>query len=562
MAERKPVLLAVDDDREVVRAVERDLRNHYARDFTVVAAGSGEEALEIVRQLGPRGDPLALVVTDQRMPSMTGVELLAHVAAVAPDAKRVLLTAYADTEVAMRAINDIRLDHYLMKPWHPPEERLYPVLDDLLEDWRAATTPTEAVPTDGDGDALRVIGGRLSEASQRVRDLLANNQIPYHWIDVEEPSAQRLLADASVGTDRLPVVLTPDAEPLVAPDPGELAERIGLQTHEELAYYDLVVVGAGPAGLAAAVYGASEGLRTVVVERQSFGGQAGMSSRIENYLGFPAGLSGADLARRATTQARRFGSELLTAQEAVGIDVVGSTRVVRLADGSAIASHTVLLAPGVSYRRLGAKGADRLTGRGIWYGTASTGDAALLDGQEAFVVGGANSAGQAALHLARATQVTILYRGESLQKSMSQYLVDRIESMPDEIIVRVRAEVREAHGEEHLEEITIDEAGMLSRIPATAMFVFVGAEPHTDWLGNAPARSERGFILTGDQVLDVPKGCPPWPLKHREPLALETSIPGVFAAGDVRDQSIKRVASAVGEGSMAVLLVHKYLKDA
>ncbi|MET0937642.1 MAG: FAD-dependent oxidoreductase [Gaiellaceae bacterium] len=561
MAERKPVLLAVDDDREVVRAIERDLRNHYSRDFTVLAAGSGEEALELIRRLVPRGDPLALVVTDQRMPKMTGVELLAHVAAEAPDAKRVLLTAYADTEVAMRAINDIRLDHYFMKPWHPPEERLYPVLDDLLEDWHAAASHAPRL-ADADGDAVCVIGDRLSADSQRVRDLLANNQIAYRWLDVEDSRAGQMLSQASLTADRLPVVLVPDTEPLVNPDPAEVAERIGLQTDEELAYYDLVVVGAGPAGLAAAVYGASEGLRTVVVERQSFGGQAGMSSRIENYLGFPAGLSGADLARRATTQARRFGSELLTAQEAVAIDVVGSTRVVQLADGSSIASHTVLLAPGVSYRRLDAVGADRLTGRGIWYGTASTGDAALLNGQEAFVVGGANSAGQAALHLARATRVTILYRGESLQKSMSQYLVDRIESVPDEITVRLRAEVREAHGEDELEEITIDEGGKLSRVPATAMFVFVGAEPHTDWLGNAPARSERGFILTGEQVLDVPKGCPPWPLKHREPFALETSIPGVFAAGDVRDQSIKRVASAVGEGSMAVLLVHKYLKDA
>ncbi len=557
MAERKPVLLAVDDDREVVRAVERDLRNQYARDFTVLAAESGEEALELIRRLVPRGDPLALVVTDQRMPRMTGVELLAHVAAEAPDAKRVLLTAYADTEVAMRAINEIHLDHYLMKPWHPPEERLYPVLDDLLEDWRAASDAPRLAEVDG--DAVCVIGDRLSTDSQRVRDLLTNNQIAYRWLDVEDSRAGQMLSQASLTADRLPVVLVPDAEPLVNPDSAEVAERIGLQTHEELAYYDLVVVGAGPAGLAAAVYGASEGLRTVVVERQSFGGQAGMSSRIENYLGFPAGLSGSDLARRATTQARRFGSELLTAQEAVGIEVVGGTRIVKLADGSSIASHTVLLAPGVSYRRLDAVGADRLTGRGIWYGTASTGDAAMLDGQEAFIVGGANSAGQAALHLARATHVTILYRGTSLRKSMSQYLVERIESMPDEITVRLDTEVREAHGENVLGEITIDEAGTLSRIPATAMFVFVGAEPHTDWLGNAPARSERGFILTGDQVLHVPKGCPPWPLKNREPLALETSIPGVFAAGDVRDQSIKRVASAVGEGSMAVLLVHRYL---
>jgi thioredoxin reductase (NADPH) len=558
MAERKPVLLAVDDDREVVRAVERDLRNQYARDFTVLAAESGEEALELIRRLVPRGDPLALVVTDQRMPRMTGVELLAHVAAEAPEAKRVLLTAYADTEVAMRAINDIRLDHYLMKPWHPPEERLYPVLDELLEDWSAATSHAPAL-ADADGDAVCVIGHRLSADSQRVRDLLANNQIAYRWLDVEDSRAGQMLSQASLTAERLPVVLVPDAEPLVDPDPAEVAERIGLQTDEELAYYDLVIVGAGPAGLAAAVYGASEGLRTVVVERQSFGGQAGMSSRIENYLGFPAGLSGADLARRATTQARRFGCELLTAQEAVGIDIVGGTRVVKLADGSTIASHTVLLAPGVSYRRLNAVGADRLTGRGIWYGTASTGDAAMLNGSEAFIVGGANSAGQAALHLARATHVTILYRGSSLQKSMSQYLVERIESMPEEITVRLNTEVREAHGENQLEEITIDEAGTMSRIPATAMFVFVGAEPHTDWLGNALARSDRGFILTGDQVLNVPKGCPPWPLKDREPLALETNIPGVFAAGDVRDQSIKRVASAVGEGSMAVLLVHRYL---
>ena len=559
MAERKPVLLAVDDDQEVVRAIERDLRNRYAGDFTVVAAGSGEDALEILRQLSSRGDPVALVVTDQRMPRMTGVELLAQSQPLAPDAKRVLLTAYADTEAAMRAINEIRLDHYLMKPWHPPEERLYPVLDDLLEDWRAAVE-TVAAGTETDGDAVCVIGHHFSTESQRVRDLLANNQIAYRWLEVDEEPARRLLAEAALGTDRLPVVLLPDAEPLVGPDPAEVAARVGLQTEEELALYDLVVVGAGPAGLAAAVYGASEGLRTVVVERLTFGGQAGASSRIENYLGFPSGLSGADLARRATTQARRFRAELLTAQEATGIDVVGNTRVVRLAAGTEICSHTVLLAPGVSYRRLDAKGAERLTGRGIWYGTASAGDAALLDGQEAFVIGGANSAGQAALHLASGAHVTILYRGESLRKSMSQYLVDRIEEMPEEITVRLNTRVVETHGEEALESITIDEDGAVSQVPATALFVFVGAEPHSDWLGTAPARSDRGYILTGSQVLDLPENCAPWPL-DRHPLALETSVPGVFAAGDVRDQSIKRVASAVGEGSMAVLLVHQYLKS-
>ena len=557
MTERKPVLLAVDDDPEVVRAVERDLNNRYAHDFTVIAAGGGEEGLEVLRRLSHRGDPVALIVTDQRMPGMTGVELLAHSANLAPDAKRVLLTAYADTEVAMRAINEIRLDHYLMKPWHPPEEHFYPVLDDLLEDWRAGKAP--GAVADGDGDFVNVIGHRFSKESQVIRELLTNNQVGFTWFDVDEARGKQLLAEASLGTDRLPVVLTPDGEPLVAPGAAEVAERVGLQTAEELALYDMVVVGAGPAGLAAAVYGASEGLRTVVVERRTFGGQAGMSSRIENYLGFPAGLSGADLARRATAQARRFGAELLTAQEAVAVDVAGRTRIVRLADGTDIATHTVLLAPGVSYRRLDAKGADELTGRGIWYGTASSGDAALLGGKEAFIVGGANSAGQAALHLASGTHVTILYRGDSLQKSMSQYLVDRIEEMPEEITVRLNTRVVEAHGTDTLEEITIDEGGTVRTIPATAMFVFVGAEPHTDWLGTAPARSDRGFILTGSQVLNVPKGCAPWPLQ-RQPLALETSIPGVFAAGDVRDQSIKRVASAVGEGSMGVLLVHQYLK--
>ncbi len=557
MAERKPVLLAVDDDPEVVRAVERDLNNRYAHDFTVIAAGGGEEGLEVLRRLSLRGDPVALIVTDQRMPGMTGVELLSHSAGLAPDAKRVLLTAYADTEVAMRAINEIRLDHYLMKPWHPPEEHFYPVLDDLLEDWRAGTAHGAAA--DGDGDVVSVIGHRFSKESQLIRELLTNNQVGFTWFEVDEEPARQLLEEASLGTDKLPVVLTPGGAPLVAPDPAAVAERVGLQTAEELALYDMVVVGAGPAGLAAAVYGASEGLRTVVVERRTFGGQAGMSSRIENYLGFPAGLSGADLARRATAQARRFGAELLTAQEAVAVDVAGRTRIVRLADGTDIASHTVLLAPGVSYRRLDAKGADELTGRGIWYGTASSGDAALLGGKEAFIVGGANSAGQAALHLASGTHVTILYRGESLQKSMSQYLVDRIEEMPEEITVRLNTNVIEAHGEDALEEITIDEGGTVRKIPATAMFVFVGAEPHTEWLGTAPARSDRGFILTGPQVLNVPKGCPPWPLQ-RQPLALETSIPGVFAAGDVRSGANRRVAAAVGEGSAAIYSVHRYLR--
>jgi thioredoxin reductase (NADPH) len=557
MADRKPVLLAVDDDRDVVRAVERDLRAHYAREYTVLTAESGVAALDLLQRLGERGDRVALLISDQRMPQMTGIELLALGADLAPSARRVLLTAYADTEVAIRAINEIRVDHYLLKPWHPPEDRLFPVLDDLLEDWRA----TELDTTRGAADAerVRIVGHRWSEESQRVRDLLAHNQVPYRWLEVEEEETQELLAARGLANPaQLPVVLFPDGEILVGPEPPAVAERVGLQTQAVLAFYDLVVVGGGPAGLAAAVYGASEGLRTVVVERESAGGQAGQSSRIENYLGFPAGLSGADLAHRATTQARRFGAELLTAQGAVGLDASGTTRIIRLADGSDVASHTVLLATGVSYRRLDAEGAERLTGRGIWYGTASTGDATLLDGQEAFVVGGANSAGQAALHLARATNVTILYRGESLAKSMSQYLVDRIEASPN-ITVRLNTNIVEAHGDESLEEITLDEAGERSTIPAMAVFVFVGAEPHTEWIGDSIARSDRGFVLTGSRVLRA-KDCAKWPLE-REPFPLETNLPGVFAAGDVRDQSIKRVASAVGEGSMAVLLIHQYLKD-
>ncbi len=556
MADRKPVLLAVDDDRDVVRAVERDLRARYAQGFTVLTAESGPGALDLLERLSERGDAVALLLSDQRMPQMTGIELLAKGADIAPGARRVLLTAYADTEVAIRAINEIRVDHYLMKPWHPPEERLYPVLDDLLADWRATEGARRPA---ADNERVTIIGHRWSEDSQRVRDLLAHSQVPYRWLEVETDEGARLLEAASITGPKLPVVLFPDGDPLVGPDPAAVAERVGLQTRADLAFYDLVVVGGGPAGLAAAVYGASEGLRTIVVERESAGGQAGQSSRIENYLGFPAGLSGADLAHRATTQARRFGAELLTARGAVGLDWSGTTRIVRLSDGSDVASHTVLLATGVSYRRLEAEGADILTGRGIWYGTASTGDAALLDGKEAFVVGGANSAGQAALHLSQATKVTILYRGDSLAKSMSQYLVERIEESSD-ITVRLNANVVEAHGEESLEEITIDEAGVQSRIPATAVFVFVGAEPHTEWIGDSIARSERGFVLTGSQVIEVPSGCARWSL-DRHPFPLETNLPGVFAAGDVRDQSIKRVASAVGEGSMAVLLIHQYLKD-
>ena len=464
MAERKPVLLAVDDDQEVVRAVERDLRNRYARDFTVVASSSGEDALEILTQLSSSGDPVALIVTDQRMPRMTGVELLAQSAGLAPAAKRVLLTAYADTEVAMRAINEIHLDHYLMKPWHPPEEHLYPVLDDLLDDWRAGSAPATATGAETDGDAVNVIGHHFSRESQLVRDLLANNQIGYRWLEVDEEPARRLLAEAGLGTDRLPVVLLPDAEPLVGPDPVEVAARVGLQTEEELALYDLVVVGAGPAGLAAAVYGASEGLRTVVVERLTFGGQAGASSPDRELprlslrplrCGPRASrdCTGTPFPRRA---AHGAGGRRHRRRRAPPRRAARGRHRHRVEDGPADAAASPT---GGSTRRAPIGSPDGASG------TAPRPPAtrALLDGQEAFVIGGANSAGQAALHLASGTNVTILYRGDSLRKSMSQYLVDRIEEMTEEITVRVNTRVVETHGEEALESITIDENGSARR---------------------------------------------------------------------------------------------------
>jgi thioredoxin reductase (NADPH) len=551
MADAKPVLLAVDDDLEVSRAVERDLRSRYAESFHVLSADSGSAALDLLRRMVVRGETPALLLADQRMPGMTGVEFLAAAVEFAPGAKRVLLTAYADTDAAIRAINEIRLDHYLMKPWHPPEERLYPVLDDLLDDWRASSILTE--------DSVRLIGHRWSVESQRTRELLVRNFVPHRWLDAEQEEGRRLLAAAGLGVDQLPVLVFADGSTLTSPSQTEVADRVGLRTRAEHPFYDLVIAGGGPAGLAAAVYGASEGLRTVIIELEASGGQAGQSSRIENYLGFPSGLSGSDLARRATAQARRFGAEILTAQEATALDARGAARIVRLSDGSELACHAVLIATGVSYRRLEAPGVEELTGRGVYYGAAAAAEAALYADRSVVVVGGANSAGQAALHLARAARVTVVCRGASLERSMSRYLVERIEASP-EIGVRLNANVVEAHGDEHLEAITLDEAGNRSLLDADAAFVFIGAEPHTDWLGGLIARTERGFILAGPQVLQSRPGAPQWPLR-RDPLLLETNVPGVFVAGDVREQSIKRVASAVGEGSMAVLLVHQYLRE-
>jgi len=548
---RRPALLVVDDEPPVLRAVQRDLREHFGADYRVVAADSGAAAEEVMRGLLRRGESVALVLADQRMPGMSGVDLLERARDLHPRAKRALLTAYADTDAAIAAINRAGIDYYLQKPWHPPEERLYPTLDDLLDDWQADAAY--------DDPLARIVGHRFSPASHDVRDLLARNRVPYAWLDVDrDPDAQRLLDVAGVTPDRLPVVFLRDDAVLERPTALELADRLGLTTRAVLDFYDLVIVGGGPAGLAAAVYGASEGLRTVLVERSAPGGQAGQSSRIENYLGFPNGLSGADLARRANDQARRFGAELLTVREVEALEARGPQRVVRLAGGTELAGHTVLIATGVTYRRLEAPGVEALTGRGVYYGAALVEAESCAD-QHVAVVGGANSAGQAAVFLAaRASTVTMLVRGDSLKRSMSSYLIEQIEARAN-IDVRTGATVAVAHGDEQLDGIEISGPHGTERLDATAMFVFIGAAPHTEWVGARVGRDERGFVLAGPD-LAVLDGHVRWPLE-RDPYLLETSLPGVFVAGDVRHRSIKRVASAVGEGSMSVQFIHQYLAD-
>ncbi|HET6849016.1 MAG TPA: FAD-dependent oxidoreductase [Gaiellales bacterium] len=546
----RPVLLAVDDEPSVARAVERDLRRRYGQEFRVLRAESGEEALELLRDVALRGAPVALLVVDQRMPQMSGVELLEQSMELAPQARRVLLTAYADTQAAIDAINKVSLDHYLLKPWDPPEEQLYPVVDDLLDAWRAEA-PASA-------DCIEIVGHRWSRESHEARDFLARNQVPYRWLDVERDADARRLLAAANGRSDLPLVLFPDGTSVSRPDISELAERAGVLRRAQLPFYDLLIVGGGPAGLAAAVYGASEGLQTALVEREAFGGQAGQSSRIENYLGFPVGLSGGDLARRATTQAQRFGAELLTVQEVTGIEERGSAKVVNLAGGEELGASAVIVSTGVDYRRLEAPGVEQLTGRGIYYGGSRSEGVSCRD-ENVVVIGGANSAGQAAIYFAGYAQhVTILYRGETLAKSMSRYLIDHIEATPN-IEVRAFAEVAEAHGEESLERLTVRDTrtGETEQMDAAAMFVFIGARPQTGWLPPAVARDGRGFVLSGPEVLqdDIR---PRWALE-RPPHLLETSMPGVFVAGDVRSESMKRVASAVGEGSMAVHFVHEYL---
>ncbi|MER8058486.1 MULTISPECIES: FAD-dependent oxidoreductase [unclassified Streptomyces] len=549
----RTVILTVDDDPGVSRAVARDLRRRYGASYRIVRAESGPSALEALRELKLRGDLVAVILADYRMPRMNGIEFLEQALDVYPAARRVLLTAYADTNAAIDAINVVDLDHYLLKPWDPPEEKLYPVLDDLLTAWRASDH--KPVPS------TKVVGHRWSAPSSRVREFLARNQVPYRWYSVEEPEGQRLLAAAGLDGQRLPVVITPDGSALVEPEAPELAARVGLATTPTADFYDLVVIGGGPAGLGAAVYGASEGLRTVLVERSATGGQAGQSSRIENYLGFPDGVSGAQLTDRARRQAARFGAEILTAREVTALETCGAARVVRFADGTAIAAHSVILATGVQYRQLDAQGCADLTGCGVYYGSALT-EAAGCQGQDVYIVGGANSAGQAAMYLARgAKSVTLLVRGADLAASMSYYLVQQIAEAPN-IEVRCRTVVDAAHGAERLERLTLRDTatGETERVDAQWMFVFIGAAPLTDWLGEGVRRDERGFILAGPDL--TADGRPPagWELA-RPPYHLETSVPGVFVAGDARAESAKRVASAVGEGAMAVMLAHRYLEQ-
>ncbi|MGH3509602.1 MAG: FAD-dependent oxidoreductase [Acidimicrobiales bacterium] len=547
----KPAILTVDDDPMVSAAISRDLRRRYGADYRIVRAGSGAEALSVLTKLALRNQAVALIASDQRMPEMTGIEMLERARAHAPTAKYLLLTAYADTDVAIKAINDIGLDYYLLKPWDPPEELLYPVVDDLLDGWRHEH-PDET-------SEIRVVGHRWSERGHEVKTFLARNHVPYRWYDIEmDPEAQRLADIAQAGSEELPLVLIPEGEPLRSPTTLALAAALGLSTQAQQPLYDVCIVGAGPAGLAAAVYAASEGLSTVIVEREGPGGQAGQSAAIENYLGFPKGLTGADLTQRAVAQAVRFGAEMVLARDIVGLESRGPVHAVMFEGSGEIEARALIIATGVSYRRLPAVGADGLTGRGVYYG-ATAGDANQCQGDDVYVVGAANSAGQAVLNLAGfAKRVVLLVRGATLDVTMSSYLVQRIQAATN-IEVRYATEVAECRGDGHLETLVLADrdSNVRDEVPASWLFIFIGASPRTDWLGSEVLRDERGFVVTGPE-LQGPSYAQSWPLP-RPPFPLETSMPGVFAAGDVRLDSMKRVASAVGEGAMSIYLVHRYL---
>ena len=551
----KPILLSVDDDSDVLRAIERDLRSKYGADYRVIGSDSPEKALDLLKQLKVRNDSVALMLADQRMPHMNGVEFLQEGMGIFPEAKRALLTAYADTSAAISAINEANINYFFMKPWDPPESNLYPQLDDLLEDWRASYRPGF--------EGIRVLGTRWSARSYEMRDFLARNHVPYQWMDVElsasDPETKKLVEVLGPEVANLPIVLFPDGTKLLESLPADVAQKVGLRTRAQTDFYDLAIIGGGPAGLAAAVYGASEGLHTVIVEREAPGGQAGMSSRIENYLGFPTGLSGGDLARRAVVQAQRFGVELLSPQEVVSVRTEGSYRIIKMADGNEISCHALMIATGVQWRRLETPGINKLQGCGVYYGGGAT-EAIACKNEIVYVVGGANSAGQAAMNFSKyAEKVVVLVRGEGLAATMSQYLIDQIQQTPN-IQIWTHASVSEVHGDTRLEEISVlcSDTNKTERVPASSMFIFIGALPQTEWLAGLVERDDRGFILTGPDLMhggEHPKG---WTL-DRDPFLLETNVPGIFAVGDVRHGSVKRVASGVGEGSVAVQFIHQYL---
>lgn len=550
---KKPFILALDDDPAVLRAVERDLKSKFSADYRILASDAPQKAMDAVQQLTARGDRIALFLVDQRMPHISGTEFLMDALTLQPDARRVLLTAYADSSAAIEAINKVRLNHYLMKPWEPPEENLYPVISDLLEDWNA--TSRESF------EGIYVVGTRWSPGTHELKDFLAKSQIPYRWVEPGSTSNPRI--DAAVGDTptALPLLIFPDGSVLHKPTLPDLAAKLGLTTAPTRDFYDVIIVGAGPAGLACALYCSTEGLRTILVEREAAGGQAGLSSRIENYLGFPAGLSGADLARRGVSQVKRFGTELLAPVQAECLSVQGEYRVVKLSTGRELVGHCVVIASGVQWRRLDIPGMDRLTGAGVYYGAANT-EAASCKEEDVYIVGGANSAGQAAVHFSQyARRVTMLVRSDSLARSMSYYLIERIQTIPN-IKIELQTEVIEVHGEERLNGLTIrhcDTKAEESR-DAGALFIFIGAEPRTDWLEGTLCRDGKGFLLTGQNLLHDGKRPPGWSLE-RDPALLETNVPGVFAVGDVRTGAVRRVANSVGEGSVVLYFIHQYLAN-